>query len=424
MGIFSALKSDKPKFKKTKEEGCVVTFSVEIAPQEVEDRTQTALMRLQQLARIPGFRAGKAPIDIVKQHFSGRAREDAVDALMRKHIPTAIEELKLRVSEPPTVEDVKWKVGDPLVFSVSVEVSPTPVAKDYMKIPVLRKPTTADDAALSKRLEELRDAQARLDVSTQDAVGDTSFVVIDYAGFRDGKPLAGAKGSSELIDMSSDQSVEGLGAGLKGMKRGEHKTIQVKLGGVATDLQVSVTEIKTKVLPSLDAEFAKDLGVGSLDELKTKLKEVLDRETRSASEADVVRQIEESLVKANVFALPPSMVKRQLESMLERMRRQMRGSNQLPEKVLNDLQSKLHPKAEEAVRLAFVISAIAEKEKIAVSDEELARELEAVLKDAPNEAKKKELSEIFEQRKDQLAQMIRERKTLKFLKDNAVYKDA
>ena len=424
MGIFSALRSDKPKFKKVKEEGCVVTLSVEIAPQEVEDQSQTALMRLQHLARIPGFRAGKAPIDVVKQHFSGRAREEAVDSLIRKHVPAALEDLKLRVVETPTVEDVKWKAGDPLILSVRVEVAPTPVAKDYLKIPVIRKPQSADEAALAKRIEELRDAQARLEVAADEAVGDKNFVVIDYTASRDGKPMAGAKGTSELVDMSSEQSVEGLSSGLKGMKRADSKTIKVKLGGKDADLLVTVTEIKTKVLPPVDADFAKDMGMGSLEELKAKLKEVLDRETKSAAESDVVRQIEEALVKANVFPLPPSMVERQLEGMMDRMRRQLMGAAQMSEKILADLRGKLQPKAEDEVRLAFVMSAIAEKEKIEVTDTELASELEAGLKDAADEAKKKELQEVFSKRKDQIAHMIRERKTLNFLKDKAIYKDA
>jgi len=224
--------------------------------------------------------------------------------------------------------------------------------------------------------------------------------------------------------MSSEQSVEGLSQGLKGMKRGETKTIKVKLGGKETDLTVTVTEIKAKVLPAVDAEFAKDMGMESLDELKAKLKEVLDREVKSASESDVVRQIEEALVKANVFALPPSMVERQLEGMMDRMRRQLMGATQLSDKVLNDLRAKLQPKAEDEVRLAFVMSAIAEKEKIAVTDAELASELEAGLKDAESEEKKKELQEIFSKRKDQISHMIRERKTMNLLKEKAVYTEA
>ena len=90
MGLFTATKSDKAKFKKVKEEGCVLTLSVEIPQEEVASQTQTALVRLQNRARIPGFRAGKAPLDVVKQHFTGHAKEEALDQLIRKHAPVPI----------------------------------------------------------------------------------------------------------------------------------------------------------------------------------------------------------------------------------------------------------------------------------------------------------------------------------------------
>ncbi|MDE2142977.1 MAG: trigger factor [Elusimicrobia bacterium] len=424
MGLFTSTKSDKAKFKKVKEEGCVLTLSVEIPEDEVANQTQTALVRLQNRARIPGFRAGKAPLDIVKQHFTGHAKEEALDSLIRKHVPSVLEELKLRVVETPSVEDVKWKDGEPLVLQVRVEVAPTPTAKDYVKIPVARKPAAADAKALDKRIEDLRESHARLEASKDEAVGDKHFVVIDYAASQNGKPMSNAKGSGELVDMSSEQSVEGLTAGLKGLKRGESKVLKVKLGGKDAELSVTVTEIKTKILPAVDAEFAKDLGFETLDELKTKLKEVLDREVSQESEADATRQIEEALVKANKFPLPPSMVSRQLEGMMERMKRQLQGAGELPANVMADLTAKMQPKAEDEVRLAFVLSAIAEKEKIEASESELAAELEEGLKDADTEEKKKDLREVYAKRKDQIAHMIRERKTMKFLKEKAAYKDA
>ncbi|NNN07021.1 MAG: trigger factor, partial [Elusimicrobia bacterium] len=308
-------------------------------------------------------------------------------------------------------------------LTLAVEVAPTPTAKDYAKIPVKRKPRSADASALDKRLQELRESHARLEVAPEDAVAATHFAVIDYAASRDGKPLANAKGTSELVDMSAEQSVEGLTAGLLGLKRGESRTLKVKLGGKDADLSVTLTEIKTKILPPVDAEFAKDMGFETLDELKAKLKEILDREVAQESDADASRQIEQALVKANKFALPPSMVERQLQDMLERFQRQL-GSVKLPEKSVSDLNDKMRTAAEDSVRLSFVLGAIAEKEKIAATDAEIAAELEAGLKDAESEEKKKELRELFERRKDQIAHMLRERKVMAFLRDKAAYTDA
>lgn len=422
MGLFSALTTDKVKVKKIGEEGCIVRLSVEVPAAEAQDQVHTALARLQQRAKIPGFRPGKAPMEVVKKHFSGHAREEALDAVIRKHVPPAIEELKLRVVETPSIEDLDWAEGKPVSLKVRVEVAPVATAKDYLKIPVTRPAVAADAAAVTKRLDELREAHSRLEKSDAEIVGDGHFAVIDYSATRDGKPLAGAKGESELVDMSAEQSVEGLTAGLKGMKREESKTIKVKLGGKDADLSVVLKEIKTKVLPVADAEFAKDLGFESLDQLTAKLKEVLETEGKSKAEAEVVRQIEEALVAANKFPLPPSMVERQLEGMVDRLRRQLFGSANLNEKAMADLKAKLQPKAEDEVRLAFVLNAIAEKEKIAVAEADLAAELETSLKEAESDERRREIEGVFAERKEQISHMLRERKTMAFLKEKAAYK--
>jgi len=103
MGLFST--ADKLKFKKVKEENCVVTFSVEVPSQELDDQSQTVLMRIQQKAKIPGFRPGKAPLAVVKQQFAGHVREEAFDALIRKHVPEAMKEIGIQPVAAPSVEE-------------------------------------------------------------------------------------------------------------------------------------------------------------------------------------------------------------------------------------------------------------------------------------------------------------------------------
>jgi trigger factor len=425
MGLFSAMtKSDKVKSKKVKEEGCLVTLSIEVPAQEVEDATQNALVRLQQRAKVPGFRPGKTPLDIVKKHFTGHAREDAMDQLIRKHVPAAVEEHKLRLVESPTVEDVKWKQGENMLLQVRLEVAPVPTAKDYVKIPVERKKYPGTDEAVNKRLDEIRESHARLEVSKDEALKKEHFAVIDYSAAREGKPLAGAKGTGELVDLSAEQSVEGLAEGLMGMKRGETKVIKVKLGGKDAELTATLQEIKVKVLPPVDAEFAKDMGFDTVEALKAKLKEVLDKEGAARAETEEIQQIEKALVKANPFPLPPSMVERQLEGMLERMKARVFGGAQLNDKVLGDLKAKMLPQAEDEVRLAFVLNAIAEKEKIEATEAELKAELDKGLADEQDPAKQAEMKQAFERRKDSIAHVLRERKVVAFLREKASYKDA
>jgi len=224
--------------------------------------------------------------------------------------------------------------------------------------------------------------------------------------------------------MSSEQTITGLSEGLMGLKRGEAKDIPVKLRGKEALLKVAVKEIKRKVLPALDAPFAKDLGFASIDELKAKLKEVMDEEGRAKSEREVTAQIEEALLKANRIPLPPSLIEAQLEHRLEQLSRQLLGpSKQWPQNQLDELKAKLRPQAENDVRLSYLLPAIAEKEKVAALEDEIDSELEKSLAAAENDEKKEELRKFFGERKDAIAGMIRERKTMSLLKEKAAYTD-
>ncbi|MBI4377255.1 MAG: trigger factor, partial [Elusimicrobia bacterium] len=273
MGLFSSLeKSDKPKFKKLKEEGCTVQLSIEIPPQMVQDETHNQILRVQQRARVPGFRPGKAPLDLIKNQFAGAAREHALEEMIRRYVPEALRELNLRPVTTPTVEDINWDEGKPVRLQVRVEIVPKVAPQNYAKIQVKRNKYPVSDESVDARLEELREANARLERAAEEAVSAQHYVVIDYTGSQSGKALPHAKGQGELVDMSSEQLLEGLAAGLLGMKREEIKDIPVKIAGKDAVLNVTVKEIKSKVLPALDSEFAKDLGMPSLDELKAKLR--------------------------------------------------------------------------------------------------------------------------------------------------------
>jgi len=295
--------------------------------------------------------------------------------------------------------------------------------KDYTKIKVTRKSYKVAEEDLKKRIDELRDANARLDKAPEDAVAKNHYVVINYEGFQGGKPMPKAKGENELVDMSSDQTLAGLPEGLLGMKRAEVKEIPVKLNEKDAVLKVTVVEIKTKILPALDAEFAKDLGFEKYEELEAKLRSVMEDENKHKTEREVSEQIEEALIKANKIPLPPSVVEAQLEHMLERLKRQL-GMKDLSEKQLEDLKPKMLPRAEDEVRISYLLPAIAEKEKIKALDADFKEELEKNLAAAESETKKAELSHMFDQRKDSIMAMIRDRKTLAFIREKAVITEA
>jgi trigger factor len=418
MGIFTA--SDKVRFKLIKEDACTATFSVEVPAAQVEAESHNVLLRFQQRAKLPGFRPGKAPLDMVRQQFGSHLQEELIDLFARKHVPEALRELNLSPVAAPVITDVSREAGKPMQFQIRVEVPPRVAPKDYAGIKLTRQAYPATDESVAARLEELREAHARLEAAPEETVGKTHYVVIDYSASRGGKPLADAKGTGELVDMSSEQTVAGLAEGLLGLKRGESKAVSVKLGGQETQLNVVVKEIKTKIMPPLDADFAKDMGFEALDDLKAKLKEVITEEGRTRAERELSEQLETGLLKSNRIPVPASLVEAQLEHMIERLQRQiLGGQGEFPAKQLEEIKAKLRPQAEDRVRISFLLPAIAQREKLDVAETEVQAELEKSLAAAETDEKKSGVRQAFKERHDEILGMLRDRKTMDFLRAKA-----
>lgn len=422
MGLFGS--SNKVSYKKVKEEGCLVTLSIEVPFAKVEEQTHNQLLRIQARAKLPGFRPGKAPIAMVSQHYMGHAREEAFETLAREHVPGALKELALSPVAPPTISDIDFKPSEPLQFKVNVEIPPRFTARDYTKIPVVRRRHAPTDSELERRLEELREGNARLEKTAADRVGKTHYAVIDFSASREGKPLSGAKGEAELVDMSSDQTIAGLAEGLLGMERGQSKSFPVQIGGQPALMEAKVLEIKEKILPPLDAEFAKDMGFPGVAEFKDKLREVMEKEGVTRGEREVSRQLEEALLKANRFPVPPSLVTARLERQLERLREKFYGAQGAwPENELQEIKGKLAPEAENEVRMSYILASIAEKEKLEAKEEEVAAEKKKSLEAARTAEEKEDIERLFADRRDAVSGMLRERKTLDFIREKAVITD-
>ncbi len=416
---------DKIKAKKGKEQGCVTTVEVEIPVGMAQDAMHTVWLRIQSQARLPGFRPGKAPLTMVQQQFQGEARQRAVETLIQKAIPDAVKQLELHPVTSPEVHDLSWDAGKPLTFKFDVEQAPKIELKTYKKLKATRKRYPATEEEVNKRIEELREGNARLEKAAEDQVGPTHYVVVDFQATAEGKPLPEGKGQDELVDMSSEQTVEGLTKGLLGLKRGDTKDVPVTLeGGKAAIFHVTVKELKSKVLPALDDEFAKDVGFEKLDELKTKLKELIQKEGDTKADRELTAQLEDALLANHKFDAPPSLVAGQLERLTQRVQEQFVGPNrELPEEEFKKLSDKLAPRAEAEVRLSFLLRKIAEAEKIETSQQDLDLELNRALEESPSEDRKRGIRKFFEEHGDEIKGMIRDRKTVTFIKENAAIAD-
>lgn len=415
--------SQKGKAKKLKEEGCAQVYRVEVPAPRVQEAVQNAFVRLQLGAKIAGFRPGKAPLDVVKRQYAAQARSQAVDDLLRTVVPETIKDLELKPVAVPSVGAIDLPEDGALVFELHLEVAPTFDLKGYKGLAITKRSYPVTDKEIESRLVQLQEGNARLERSASETVGPSHYAVIDYELLRDGAPVKGGQGKQELVDMSSEQTVKGLGEGLAGAKRGETREFPVEIEGGKAVCKATVQEIKDKVLPKLDDDFAKDMGFDTLELLKSKMREIVQAEGERKTEKEVLDQIEKGLLEANRFPVPPTLAEHQLEHTIERIRRAIFGNRDLSDTELEKLKEKVKPEAEDQVRLSFILSAIAQREKIDVGEEDLKGELERNLEKAHSEEQKRDVRAFFEKSKDEVEAALRDRKVLDFIRGAAKIKE-
>ncbi|MFH1724751.1 MAG: trigger factor [Elusimicrobiota bacterium] len=410
----------KTKAKKLKTEGSKHTYEVEVPAARVQETIHNVFLRIQLQARISGFRQGKAPLEFVKRQYGDRARAEAVDDLIKRVIPETLKDLDVRPVAMPAVANVRMDRESPLKFDLHVEVAPKFEPKGYKGIAVTHKEYAVTDKDIETRLTQLQEGNARLEISKADSVAKGHYIIVDFVLSRDGKPLENGEGKQELVEISSDQTIEGLTQGLIGSKRRETRELEVKIDDKPTQCRITTQEIKEKVLPQIDDEFAKDMGFDSLKTLKEKLGEVVKNEYEQKSESELRQQIEKALLDANAFDVPPSLAEQQLDFMMERLTARLAGPDSgLPEKEAGQLREKLRPAAVNEVRMQFITSEIARREKIEATGEDLKEDLERHLAQSESDDQKKQTRELFEKRADDIRAAIRDRKVFQLIREAA-----
>lgn len=420
---------ESPKVKVLEDSACAVKLTVEVSAVDVRQETEAAYQAIREQAALPGFRAGKAPLDLVKQNFSHSAQRRVADRLLGRAVQHVLRDLKIQPITDPVVDHVQFEFNRPFSFQITLERVPACTPKDYKHIKITQKTRQVTDERVEQTLQALRERNAQLAPVTEGAVTHTHCAVVDYAGAVDGQCIAGGSAQNALIEMASPQMISGLAEGILGMQRGETKAIPVQfpenhpektLAGKEALFTVTVKEIKEKRLPALDDELAKDLGVDSLEALRQGIRTSLQKADQEETQKEVEDQIIEHLLRHNAIPLPPTLVAHRVETLLTRMEETVRPRSQT--RTVTDEQraqwrEHLHPEAERQVRLSFLLRAIAEAEHLEVTEEEWRATVEASVAAHPDQRESVERS--FAERRERVTAALREQKIFQFLKDHA-----
>jgi trigger factor len=397
-----------------------VRVDVEVPSAELERELGTAARSLGRELKIPGFRKGKVPPEVVIRRVG---REAVLDEAVRRALPAwyeqavsdagiaAVGDPQLDLSELP-------EKGSPLQFSIEVAVRPTAELGDYRGLEVGRREPEATEEEVDAELERLRESVASLENADRSAAkGD--FVVVDFEGSVGGEPFEGGEARGYLLELGSGRLVEGFEEQLEGATPGEEREVRVKfpddyraeqLAGQDAVFAVSVKEVKEKRLPELDDELAAEAGgFDTLDELRAdiadKVREARDREI----EAEFREAVVDAAADASKIDISHDLVHAKAHDMWASTRRRLESQGIPPDRYLQiagkseeELVTEAEPDAERALKRESVLAAVVEAEGIDVSDEEIVNSLrEATAAGGAQPPSDKELRKSLERAKSQ-----------------------
>ena len=372
------------------------TLKIEIPQEVVSNEFAIAYSDLKKRAKIPGFRPGKAPLSLLEKKYGSSIEEDVVRKLVPDYYQRAIKEAGIAPVEFPSIEKIEIKKDAPLFFTATVEVRPRIQLSNYRGLTLSRKEIKVTDEEVEKTLARIQDEQGRLESCPDDhPLVETDYAIIDFEGSVGGKVIDQGKATGYILQIGSKTFFPEFESSLVGKKKGDSVAVDVpfpadyqnkEIAGKTVYFKIDIKEAKVKVRPNLDDELAKDVGLSSLAELREKIKSNLLDYAKAQQEHDQKNSLMKQLVELHPFEVPHSMVEREIHGMLERL--QERIPQQLD---LEAVHKEYEPVARDRVKGTLILSAIAEVEKIEVSDQEVEDELKRVAERAkvpPEEAKR------------------------------------
>lgn len=369
-------------------------INIEIEPDSVAKELDKALKDAAKKAKIHGFRPGKAPKNVVEKHYGEEVRSEVMNRLISDSYLMAVREHNLSPVDMPRIENITTLAkGSPLSYTATVEVRPIISLGMYDGIEVKEKDLAVTDEELNQTLDRLRDMYAHLEVIEDQALAKDHTAIIDFEGFYEGKSIEGAKAADHMLPIGSGNLIPGFEEQLIGMKKGETRDIQVtfpadyankEIAGKDARFTVTLKEIKKKVLPELNDEFAKDTGGHkTVDELKARIKEDLEARKRDEQGSAQREELMMKLVDAHSFEVPQGMVEHELQAMArQQASRLARQGVDLKSFDLKTFMEKNRDLAIRRVKGILLLEEIAEKEKIDVSDQELSAAITSMAKGA------------------------------------------
>jgi len=374
---------------------CKKLVRLEIDVQKVDETFETVTKDFQKQAKLPGFRPGKAPREMVMRKHEKDIQDEVKRKLMSEAYRKAIEEQKLDVLGQPDIEEIQFGRGQALQFAATIETAPEFELPEYKGLVAKREVRAVAEEDVERALTVLREQRVAFKMVDRTLqTGDIA--VVNYTGTCEGKPITElaptAKGLTEKtnfwVEAISNSFIPGFADQLLGAKAGDKRTVNVdfpadfvtpQIAGKKGVYEVEVVEVKEKVLPVLDDELAKAYGAESLEKLRAGVRRDLENELDFKQRKAIRGQLVRTLLDRVNFDLPASAVAQETRNVVYNIVQEnsKRGiSRDLIEQQKGQIYSAATDGAKERVKVAFLLQKIAEKEDIKVAQEEIAQRVQ------------------------------------------------
>lgn len=414
-------------------------LKVEVPAEDTSREFERIARDFKKQARLPGFRPGKAPLGLIKRRFSNDIRSEVIQKLLPESYEQAVQEAAVKPLGQPDLENIECEEGKPLIYEAKVEITPEISLPEYrgLEVEVPEEPVSDED--VQERLEALREENATLQSVEDRPVAEGDFVTIDLKGEY---LLTDEEEHQHQHDPINEEDVEvhvgdehthsAFNENLPGMNIGEEKTFEVEYGedypekrlaGHKVRFQVEVTDIKQRVLPELNDEFARDLGEhDSLESLKEELRsELEDRRTRERDNL-TQQKIVERLSELTKFDVPKVLINERVDERLRDFAYNIAYQGVDPSRANIDWQKireGMKPEAEEDVRAQLILAEIGRQEGLEVASEEIDEEIGRIASGTDQPEEKVRQYFLQDERMEGLKDQVLRRKALKLVVEHA-----
>lgn len=405
----------------------MIKLTIEASAEDLEKAIQKAYLKNKGKISVPGFRKGKVPRAMVEKMYGVEIfYDDAANELIPEAYQNALAECDEEIVSQPKIEVTQIEKGKPFIFTAEVAVKPEVTLGEYKGVEVEKTDAEVTEEEVVAELNKVREQNSRTVTIEDRAIQDKDIAIIDFEGFIDGEAFEGGKGESYSLTIGSHSFIDTFEEQLIGKNIGEKCDINVtfpeeyhakELAGKPATFKVEVKEIKVKELPELNDDFAQDVSeFDTLDAYKADVKAKLEEKKKDAAETEKETKVIDKLIENATMEIPEAMIQTQVRQMADDFSRRLQAqgltieqyfqfTGLTPDRLFEDMK----PNALKKIQSRLVLEAVAAKENIQVTDEDLENEI-------------KEIAEMYKMEADKIKEVMGEAEREQMKKDIAVTK--